>query len=162
MMTRGNPHLNKNADQRRNRTCNLIREASKLLDESFEIKSPKNIHLKTKEIDPKGKGVSEATFNNKELDHIQSLMIELGIGKYEAIKVSGGESENELANQLLEAKKELKKKDTVITKFKKQKKQFVKKIDEQLAEIEELRTVIYEMELRQKMRKELSPINNNI
>lgn len=41
MTKRGNPLLNKNADQRRNRTCNLIREAAKLLDETFEIKSPK-------------------------------------------------------------------------------------------------------------------------
>lgn len=162
MTKRGNPLLNKNADQRRNRTCNLIREAAKLLDETFEIKSPKNMHLKTIEIDPEGKGVSVAAFNNKELNHVQALMIELGIGKYEAIKVSSGESENLLADQLLEAKKEIKKKDTVITKVKKQKKQLVKKNEELLLENEELRTVIYEMNLRQKMRKELNPINNNI
>ena len=42
---------------------------------------------KTKEIDPKGKGVSEASFRNKALEHIQSVMIELGIGKYEAPQV---------------------------------------------------------------------------
>lgn len=162
MAKRGNPHLNKNANERRDRTCNLIRQAAKLLDESFEIKSPKNMHLKTKEIDPEEKGVSVATFNNKELDHVQSLMIELGIGKYEAIRVSDGESENELADQLLEAKKVLKKKDAEITKLKKRKKQLVKKNDELLIENEELRTLIYELELRQKMRKELSPINNNI
>lgn len=120
------------------------------------------MHLKTIEIDPEGKGVSVAAFNNKELNHVQALMIELGIGKYEAIKVSSGESENLLADQLLEAKKEIKKKDTVITKVKKQKKQLVKKNEELLLENEELRTVIYEMNLRQKMRKELNPINNNI
>lgn len=109
-MARGNPNLNKDAENRIEHTKYLIRQAAKLLDESFEIKSVKAMSQKTKEIDPKKKGLSEASFKNKELKHIQSLMIELGIGKYEAIRVSAVESENILADQLLVAKKEIKKK----------------------------------------------------
>ncbi len=161
-MTRGNPNLNNNAAERREHTEYLIREAARLLEESFEIKSIKAMSQKTKEIDPKEKGVSVASFNSKKLTHIQALMIELGIGKYEAIRVSSSESENELADQLLEAKKEIKKKDTENNKLKQQKKRLVKKVEVQLVELEELRAVIYEMDLRKNMRKELSPINNNL
>ena len=161
-MTRGNPNLKKNAAERREHTEYLIREAAKKLEESFEIKSHEAMSQKTKEIDPKEKGVSVSSFRNKELTHIQDLMIELGIGKYEALRVSSSESENELADQLLEAKKEIKKKDTENNKLKQQKKRLVKKVEVQLVELEELRAVIYEMDLRKNMRKELSPINNNL
>lgn len=89
-------------------------------------------------------------------------MIELGIGKYEAIKVSSTESENILADQLLEAKKEIKKQDIEINKMKQQKKRLVKKVETLSINNEELRGVVYEMDLRENMRKELSPINNNL
>ena len=161
-MARGNPNLNKNAAERKKHTEYLIREAAKLLDESFEIKSIKNMSQKTKEIDPKGKGLSETSFRDKNLTHIQELMIELGIGKYEAIKVTSTRSENDLADQLLEAKKEIKKRDDQISKLDKQKKRLVRKVEELSIENEELRTVIYEKDLRQNMRKELNPINNNL
>ena len=161
-MTRGNPNLNNDAVARKEHTKYLIREAAKLLEECFEIKSIKNMSKKTKDIDPKEKGVSVASFNSKKLTHIQSLMIELGIGKYEAIKVSSTESENMLADQLLEAKKEIKKQGTEINKMKQQKKRLVKKVETLSIDNEELRTVAYERDLRKNMKKELSPINNNL
>ena len=161
-MTRGNPHLNNNATERREHTEYLIREAAKKLEESFEIKSPEAMSQKTKDIDPKEKGVSVSSFRNKELTHIQDLMIELGIGKYEAIRVSSSESENELADQLLEAKKEIKKNNTEINNLKQHKKRLVKKVEVLSVDNEELRAVIYEMDLRKNMRIELSPINNNL
>ena len=161
-MARGNPNLNINASKKKERTISLIRQAAKSLEERFEIKSPKAMSEETKKIDPKGKGVSEASFRNKALKHIQSLMIELGIGKYEALRVSSTESENILADQLIEAKKEIKKKDTEINKLKQQKKRLLKNVDELSIDNEELRAVIYEKDLRQKMRGKLSPINNNL
>lgn len=161
-MARGNPNLNNNAAARKEHTEYLIREAAKLLDECFEIKSIKNMSDKTKDIDKKGRGLSEASFRDKELTHIQSLMIELGIGKYEAIKVSCTESENILADQLLEAKKVIKKQDTEINKMKQQKKRLIKKVEALSIDNEELRGVVYEMNLCENMRKELRPINNNL
>lgn len=161
-MPRGNPNLNNNAEERKAHTEYLIREAARLLESNFEIKSLKAMSQKTKDIDPKKKGVSVASFKSKKLTHIQDLMIELGIGKYEALRVSSTESENILADQLLEAKKEIKKQDTEINKLKQQKKRLIKKVDELSIDNEELRTVIYEKDLRENMRKELSPINNNL
>jgi len=111
MAKAGNPKLSEIAKSRKERTEYLIREAVRQLENTFEMKSVKAVVAKTKEIDETGKGISEATFRNKELVHIQSLMIELRIGKYEAIAVSSSVQERSMADELLNIKKELKKKE---------------------------------------------------
>ncbi len=162
MGKRGNPNLNKDAQARRERTESLIRQAAKALDENYEIKSDANMSAKTKELDPKGKGVSVATFRNKELVHIQSLMIELHIGKYEALTIGCSDSDTELADQLLQVKKELNKKNKEVKKLKQDKKNQRVKIDSLSVENEELRTVIYEMEMKSKMKLYFNGVNNKI
>lgn len=162
MGKRGNPNLNKDAEQRKEKTISLIRQAVKSLEQNHEIKSIPAVSLKTKELDPKSIGLSEASFRNKNLEHIQSLMLELRIGKYEGLTVAAAEKDTDIANQLLQAKKELEKKNKEIKKLRNDKKQLGAKIDELFVENEELRTAIYEIEMRFRMRVNLHVVNNNI
>ncbi len=161
-MSRGNPNLNNNAQARREHTQNLIRQAVKLLEESFEIKSIQAVSDKTKELDINKKGVSVASFRNKSLEHIQALMIELGIGKYEAITLSATEEQAAMADQLLEIKKELNKKNNDLKQMKQKNKKLTEKIDELVDDNDELRTAIYEMELKYNMSIGLMQNNNFI
>lgn len=162
MAKRGNPNLNSNAQERKNRTINLIRKAVKSLEDNYEIKGIKEVSAKTKEIDPNDKGVSEATFRNKELEHIQSLMLELRIGKYEALSVGTSEKESEIADQLLKAKKEIEKKDKEIKKLRQNKKKLNTKIDELVIDNKELRAVIYELDMKNRLKMDFKAINNKI
>ncbi|QOP44184.1 hypothetical protein FJR45_09610 [Sulfurimonas sediminis] len=158
----GNPKLSEIAKSRKERTEYLIREAVRQLENTFEMKSIKAVAAKTKEIDETGKGISEATFRNKELVHIQSLMIELRIGKYEAIAVSSSVQERSMADELLNIKKELKKKELEMKKIKERNKKLKDKVNELTFSNEELRTALYEMEFKQKMKLNFTPKNNNI
>ncbi|MDM5271207.1 hypothetical protein PGH07_03370 [Sulfurovum sp. zt1-1] len=160
MAKRGNPNLNKNALERRKRTESLIRQAVKSLEANHEIKSIPSVSARTKELDTNSKGVSEASFRNKNLEHIQSLMIELRIGKFEAITVGDSESDAELADQVLQLKKELKKKNEEIKKLKQDKKKQSVTIDIITIENEELRAVNYEMEMKSKMKLYFNEVNN--
>ena len=63
---------------------------------------------------------------------------------------------------MLQAKKDLKKKDIELQKIKQQKKNLIKKIDAITIENEELRTVIYEIEMKVQMRVNLRAKNNTI
>jgi len=162
MAKRGNPNLNKNAEQRRENTQSLIRQAVKSLEENYEIKSIHAVSTKTKELDPTEKGVSEASFRNKELEHIQSLMLELRIGRYEAISVSTSGEDISLTDQLLQIKKELNKKSIEIKKLKQNKKKLNEKVDELVIENEELKTAIYEIEMKSKMSLNFKATNNII
>ncbi|AHJ13034.1 hypothetical protein [Sulfurospirillum multivorans] len=155
---RGNPNLNQHAHEKKENTISLIRQAILLLEENFEIKTIQAVSAKTKEIDPRKKGVSEAAFRNKELEHIQSLMIELRIGKYESLSVTS--TELEIAEQLFQVKKEIKKKDEELQKIKDQKKKLSRKIETLTIENEELRVVIYEIEMKAKMKKNIQFENN--
>lgn len=158
--TRGNPNLYQHSQEKKENTIRLIQQAVKLLEENFEIKTIQAVSVKTKEIDPRKKGISEATFRNKELKHIQDLMLELRIGKYKSL--NSFSTETEIAGQLLQAKKNLKKKDIELQKIKQQKKNLIKKIDAITIENEELRTVIYEIEMKVHMRVNLRAKNNII
>ena len=158
----GNPKLNEIAKKRRERTEYLIRQAVKQLENTFEIKSIKAVAAKTKEIDEAGKGISEASFRNKDLTHIQTLMIELRIGKYESIAVSSSLQERSMADELLSIKKEMKKKEIEIKKIKERNKKLKDKVKELTSSNEELRTAIYEMEFKRKMKISFTPKNNNI
>ncbi|MCL4432038.1 MAG: hypothetical protein M1300_06940 [Epsilonproteobacteria bacterium] len=162
MGKRGNPNLNNNAEQKKERTKSLIREAVKLLEENFEIKSIPAVSEKTKEIDPSGKGLSEAAFRNKELEHVQELMRELGIGKYEGLKVGGSEDEAELADLLLQVKKELDKANKMIAELKKQKKKLSEKIDKLVIDNEELRGANYELQMKTRLKMDFKVGNNMI
>ncbi len=162
MAKAGNPKLNEIAKSRKERTEYLIREAVRQLENTFEMKSIPAVSEKTKEIDKTGKGISQPSFRNKELVHIQSLMIELGIGKYEAITVSSSVIERSMADELIMIKKELKKKDDEVKKIKDKNKKLKDKVIEITSSNEELRTVIYEMEFKQKMKINFTPKNNNI
>lgn len=157
---RGNPNLYQHSQEKKENTIKLIQQAVNLLEENFEIKTIKAVSLKTKEIDFQKKGVSEATFRNKELKHIQNLMVELKIGKYESLNSLS--TEIEIAGQLLRAKKDIKKKDIELQKIKQQKKNLTKKVDALIIENEELRTVIYEIEMKVQMRINLRARNNII
>jgi len=155
MAKAGNPKLAEIAKSRKERTKCLIREAVRQLENSFEIKSIPVVSEKTIEIDETGKGIGQASFRNKELVHIQSLMIELGIGKYGDIAVSSSVQDGSMADELIMIKKELKKKDDEVKKIK-------DKVIEMTSDNEELRTAIYEMEFKQKMKIIITPKNNNI
>lgn len=86
---RGNADYFKATNQaKKEKTITLIRDAVSLMNETNDMLEIKAVSQKTKEIDLNSKGVSEATFRKKDLEHIQSLMLELGIGKYGKIKVS--------------------------------------------------------------------------
>jgi len=158
----GNPKLSEIAKSRKERTEYLIRKAVRQLENSFEIKSIKAVSEKTKEIDETGKGISQASFRNKKLEHVQSLMLELGIGKYEALSLSSSTQEHSMADELLNIKKELKKKDVEIKKIKERNKKLKDEVNEMISSNEELRTAIYEMEFKEKMKIKFTPKNNNI
>ncbi|MDP2849486.1 MAG: hypothetical protein Q8O20_00275 [Sulfuricurvum sp.] len=162
MGKRGNPNLNKDAEQKKERATSLIRQAVKSLEQNHEIKSIPAVSAKTKELDPAGKGLSEASFRNKELEHIQSLMLELRIGKYEGLSVATAEKDTDIADQLLQAKKELEKKDKEIKKLKQNKKQLNEKINVLFIENEELRTAMYEVEMKFRISNPFKVANNKI
>ena len=162
MAKAGNPKLAEIAKKRKVRTEYLIREAVKQLENNFEMKSIKAVAEKTKEIDETSKGISQASFRNKKLEHVQSLMFELGIGKYEALSLSSSVQERSMADDLLNVKKEVRKKDIEIKKIKEKNKLLKDKVNEIASINEELRTAIYEMEFKQKMKISSTPKNNNI
>jgi len=109
-------HIDKVNEKRKQRTLDLIRQAGQYLDDIGESKTVPNVSKATKRFDPLGKGISEASFRNKKLKHIQDLMKEYRIGPYlsmlnysdeasvdvfELIKIS---KENKKLNKKLEDK----------------------------------------------------------
>lgn len=158
---RGNADYFKATNQaKKEKTITLIRDAVSLMNETNEILEIKAVCQKTKEIDPDGKGVSEATLRKKDLEHIQSLMLELGIGKYGKIKVSQSSQEITLSEQILQLQKENKKALQQIIDYKKMLKTTKSKLDQVLLENEELRVKIYEMQMNAKIKSKLESVNN--
>lgn len=157
--TRGNAEYFKATNQaKKENTVNLIREAVLLMNETNEILDIKAVSQKTKELDPDGKGVSEATFRKKDLVHIQTLMHEHRIGKYAKIKV-GAIGEN-IADQILELQKENKKIEKILTEYKITLKNTKNKLEHLVLENEELRGKVYEMEMNEKINQKLKIANN--
>lgn len=158
---RGNADYFKTTDQaKREKTVTLIRDAVSLMNETNEMLEIKAVSQKTKEIDPTRKGVSEATLRKKDLEHIQSLMLELGIGKYGKLKVSQSFQEITLSEQILQLQKENKKALQQLIDLKKILKITKSKLDQTLFENEELRVKIYEMQMNEKIRYQVKAINN--
>jgi len=158
---RGNADYFKATNQaKKEKTITLIRDTVSLMNETNDMLDIKAVSQKTKEIDPNSKGVSEATFRKKDLEHIQSLMLELRIGKYGKIKVSQTSNEITLSEQILQLQKENKKVLQQITDYKKMLKTTKSKLDQVLLENEELRVKIYEMEMNQKIKNKLEGVNN--
>lgn len=145
---------------KKEKTTMLIREAVSLMNETNEILEIKAVSQKTKEIDSEKKGVSEATFRKKDLEHIQLLMLELGIGKYGKIKVSQTSQEITLSQHILELQKENKKALQQILDYKKMLKTSKSKLENILIENEELRVKIYEMEMNEKIKHHVNGVNN--
>jgi len=162
-MARGNPNqfTEKNKLQRAN-TISLIRQAVSIMNETGDILDIKSVSLKTKEIDLKKKGISEATFRKKDLEHIQSIMIELGIGKYGRIKISESSNEIALSEQLILEKKLNEKLNKTITQQKKRIKDLKDIVKNTIIENEELRVRIYEMEMNTKILYQVRSVNNNV
>ncbi len=160
-MARGNPNqfTKKNKIQREN-TISLIRQAVSIMNETGDILDIKSVSLKTKELDSKKKGISEATFRKKDLEHIQSIMIELGIGKYGRIKISESSNEIALSEQLILEKKVNEKLNKSITQQKKKIKDLKNIVENTIIENEELRVRLYEMEMNNKILGQVKPLNN--
>jgi len=158
---RGNADYFKATNQaKKEKTLNLIRDAVSLMNETNDILEIKAVSQKTKEMDPDGKGVSEATFRKKDLEHIQSLMLELRIGKYGKIKISQNSAEINLTEQVLKLQRENKKMEKTLSEYNKKLKNTKLKLDQVLLENEELRLKIYEMEMNEKIKNKISSINN--
>jgi hypothetical protein len=160
-MARGNPKqfLEKNKLKREN-TLLLIRQAVSIMNETGDILDIKSVSLKTKEIDTNNKGVGEATFRKKDLVHIQSLMIELGIGKYGRIRVKESSNEIILSDQLILEKKANEKLNKIIIQQKKKIKDLKSIVEKTTVDNEELRVKIYEMEMNNKILNQVKPSNN--
>jgi hypothetical protein len=158
---RGNADYFKATNQaKKEKTITLIRDAVSLMNETNDMLDIKAVSQKTKEIDLDGKGVSEATFRKKDLEHIQSLMLELGIGKYGKIKISQNSAEINLTEQVLKFQRENKKMKKTLSEYNKKLKNMKLKLDQVLLENEELRLKIYEMEMNEKIKNKIPSINN--
>ncbi|MGH2308068.1 hypothetical protein ACRCD8_09870 [Aliarcobacter sp. ERUVET-8] len=158
---RGNADYFKVSNQvKREKTIALIRDAVSLMNETNDILDIKTVSQKTKEIDIEGKGVSEATFRKKDLVHIQSLMLELGIGKYQKIKLSKSSIDLTLSENIIDLQKEQKKMQKKILDYQNMLKSTKSKLTQVLIENEELRVKIYEIEMNIKFHNKLKARNN--
>lgn len=145
-------------ENKRNNSIKLIKDAAEYLISIGDNLNINNLVKETKRLDPKNKGISEASFHSKKLEHIQTIMQQYGIGKFAGLTINKPNNEIDI-DDIIKIVNENKKLHKEINKLKENKNNLQKAHKEISIEIQKLRGKCIELELKNKLMMPNFPAN---